>query len=521
MLHPSTKKLIDRLAEMTERGKLKWEEGENDTVVYATEGYSVALTTAPDELIITSKEGKQLERADEAELAEATTETGGSYTEVVANMKREASRVARGTEAAISTLLAGIDLDGDGVPDISVDADDDEAELVETAEPEDIADETSAVSAEEVADLDAEEPEDAVEIATEAEVETSDTDHSLEEPDMTEAVARLADEVNGRDDAETVAATTLTAAAGGLAAAVALAGTGEEAEDRIEDVDVIAAPEAETEIEVEAEAEAVATDAVETVIETDRYVPFGLETAETVSVDAPEEPATEEVETHVTDVAEDVAPIAMATASVADLASSVSEGVEETVSETTESMVEAVTETVSDTTETTAEAMETVTTEVTETVEATTEMISEEAAEAVDNVVAFTADTVESAQETVAETVETITPITASLDDAPAPATEAPRSFSLSGIGAGFGLGALSATTEASGVPGATPAEGATEKVVIDATDDVPLSETVESVVESASAADVTDAAIETIEDAAQEDGDTMLKPRTRFNPWD
>lgn len=70
MLHPSTKKLIDRLAVMTERGKLSWEEADEGAIKYATEGYSVSISgNAPHELHITSKDGKVLEHATVEELA--------------------------------------------------------------------------------------------------------------------------------------------------------------------------------------------------------------------------------------------------------------------------------------------------------------------------------------------------------------------------------------------------------------------------------------------------------------------
>jgi hypothetical protein len=100
----------------------------------------------------------------------------------------------------------------------------------------------------------------------------------------------------------------------------------------------------------------------------------------------------------------------------------------------------------------------------------------------------------------------------------------------LSGIGAGFGLGALSAKTEASGLPSAgAPTPSTSEKVIIDATDDVlpkpegnlnvALAETASAAVSAANA----DPVLETA-DASADDADAeadILKPRTRFNPWD
>ena len=99
----------------------------------------------------------------------------------------------------------------------------------------------------------------------------------------------------------------------------------------------------------------------------------------------------------------------------------------------------------------------------------------------------------------------------------------------MSGIGAGFGLGALSAKTEASGIPGpsslVTPEP---ERIVIDATEDVLPElegnlnvEQMEAAVSEISfgksdSGNNSDEA----ESEESEDGD-ILKPRTRFNPWD
>lgn len=130
---------------------------------------------------------------------------------------------------------------------------------------------------------------------------------------------------------------------------------------------------------------------------------------------------------------------------------------------------------------------------------------------------------------TVDESVEstTIETITEAVAETPEPAPAA-QSYSLSGIGAGFGLGALSAKTEASGVPGPRPDETPpSEKVVIDATDDVlpklegnlnlSLAKTASAAMSTASADAET-----TTEDAVKTEADTdILKPRTRFNPWD
>lgn len=119
MLHPSTKKLIDRLSEMTLQRKIEWVNGDQDhTVAYDTEGYRVILENAPCALILCDSLGNALERADETVLSETSHIDGGTYTDRMEAMFTEALRIARGTEQAIATVLNGLDLDGDRIPDI-------------------------------------------------------------------------------------------------------------------------------------------------------------------------------------------------------------------------------------------------------------------------------------------------------------------------------------------------------------------------------------------------------------------
>ena len=53
-IHPSTKKLIDRLYDMTLERKIEWKPGADGAVVYDTERYSVTLTGNPTEVILCS-----------------------------------------------------------------------------------------------------------------------------------------------------------------------------------------------------------------------------------------------------------------------------------------------------------------------------------------------------------------------------------------------------------------------------------------------------------------------------------
>ena len=108
MLHPSTKKLIDRLAEMTALKQIDWAETEDGGVIYATEGYSVHLTDTPPQVMLATEKGKALEEASEDLLKDTPHEEHGDYGELIIAVVKEASRIAKGTEAAIDALLAGL-----------------------------------------------------------------------------------------------------------------------------------------------------------------------------------------------------------------------------------------------------------------------------------------------------------------------------------------------------------------------------------------------------------------------------
>ncbi len=109
MLHPSTKKLVDRLSEMTAQRKVAWTEGDNGAIQFETEGYRVVVHADPQSLTLETVEGKVMEEVSAEQLAETPCEDGGSYQTVIADMVKEASRTARGTETAIERLLSGLD----------------------------------------------------------------------------------------------------------------------------------------------------------------------------------------------------------------------------------------------------------------------------------------------------------------------------------------------------------------------------------------------------------------------------
>lgn len=119
MLHPSTKKLIDRLSEMTLQRKIDWVQGETpETLAYDTEGYRVLLEGDPASLVLCDALGGELDRASLEELTATKHIDGGTYETLMESMRAEASRIARGAEDAISSVLGSLDLDGDGIPDV-------------------------------------------------------------------------------------------------------------------------------------------------------------------------------------------------------------------------------------------------------------------------------------------------------------------------------------------------------------------------------------------------------------------
>lgn len=171
MLHPSTKQLIDRIGEMSAKGRIQWSEGEDGTCRFETRGYVVALSKQPPELRVTTPDGKEVEFADAGELRSVAHDTRGDYGIYVAELYLSAKRSLRGADAAIESILTGLDLDGDGVSDVFVQAVETPAAEVEIAE----------IAAEDVI-------EDAVE-------ETRDA--GIEDMDVDTAMANIADAVNG------------------------------------------------------------------------------------------------------------------------------------------------------------------------------------------------------------------------------------------------------------------------------------------------------------------------------------
>ncbi len=125
MLHPSTKKLIDKLLEMTTASKLTWLEGDDGTCFYDTEGYRVTIGHAPSRLVLLDSSGRVLETASDTLLTSTTDDTGTSYAVKIDQMVSEARRQVTDAVPIIDRIVSALDLDSDGVPDIDEPVDED------------------------------------------------------------------------------------------------------------------------------------------------------------------------------------------------------------------------------------------------------------------------------------------------------------------------------------------------------------------------------------------------------------
>ena len=126
MLHPSTRKLIDKLIEMTAASKISWNEGDEGSCYYDTEGYRVTAGQSPCRVVVQDAGGRVLETVTDLLLSGTTDDAGISYALKVERMVSDVRRQLTGAEAIIDNIVSALDLDGDGIPDIE--QTDDEAE---------------------------------------------------------------------------------------------------------------------------------------------------------------------------------------------------------------------------------------------------------------------------------------------------------------------------------------------------------------------------------------------------------
>jgi hypothetical protein len=109
MLHVSTQKLIHKLYALTESGDIAWREGEGAAMVFDTEGYRVEVEGDPPSVRLLGADGKELESAIASDLAATRWPDGeGTFATHVSEMARQAQRIARGAEFAISRILSSL-----------------------------------------------------------------------------------------------------------------------------------------------------------------------------------------------------------------------------------------------------------------------------------------------------------------------------------------------------------------------------------------------------------------------------
>lgn len=106
MLHASTQTLILKLCELTARGDIAWRE-DASVLTFLTEGYVVELAESPLRLRLLHEDGRELERAESADLA-AVSRDGVAFADRVTQMIAEARRHSRGTERAIAQILTSL-----------------------------------------------------------------------------------------------------------------------------------------------------------------------------------------------------------------------------------------------------------------------------------------------------------------------------------------------------------------------------------------------------------------------------
>lgn len=103
MLHDSTQKLIQKLWELSARGEIPWRAGGDNTWVFDTEGYVVAVRDEPSELRILRHDGREIERAEADQLTRTRLPAGGGH---YAGRIAELVQLARARESEVHGPMA-------------------------------------------------------------------------------------------------------------------------------------------------------------------------------------------------------------------------------------------------------------------------------------------------------------------------------------------------------------------------------------------------------------------------------
>lgn len=116
MLHPSTKRLIDKLIEMTSASKITWAEGDDGTCIYDTEGYRVTIGQSPSRVVLLDAGGRVLETVSDSLLANTIDTNGLQYTVKVDQLVSTARRQITGATDVIDRIVTALDLTGKREP---------------------------------------------------------------------------------------------------------------------------------------------------------------------------------------------------------------------------------------------------------------------------------------------------------------------------------------------------------------------------------------------------------------------
>lgn len=108
-IHPSTAKLIRRLADMTANRQLDWQEIDQSGVQLAVADYHVVIRMDPVSLVISTLSGEELERVDSNQLQAMSAPNFESYADLLTVLHSNALRAARNVESVVQDMLEELD----------------------------------------------------------------------------------------------------------------------------------------------------------------------------------------------------------------------------------------------------------------------------------------------------------------------------------------------------------------------------------------------------------------------------
>ncbi len=115
-MHELTRKLIDRVAALTDGSKIAWQDGPGQNAYsFEADGFAVVVDSANagPMLVVSDGEGRELEALSGEELSEHRNGEGRDYETVVRDMHASARRAALGTDEAIARILDVLSTGGD------------------------------------------------------------------------------------------------------------------------------------------------------------------------------------------------------------------------------------------------------------------------------------------------------------------------------------------------------------------------------------------------------------------------